>query len=295
MDYRDEVFLAVAENLSFSKAAEDLCISQPAVTKHVKELENRWNVALFERIGNKISLTDAGKMAVERLKDIRWRYRELEFGLGRLNGDFFGQLRLGASSTISQYVIPEALAAFHKRYPQVDLTLLQGNSSEMEEKLLAGEIDIALVENETSEPGLRYEDFLDDEIVTVTGVKSAYADIRELKLEDFSRIPLVLREKGSGTLQVLKKALQKKGVKLSKLNILLHLGSTEAIKNFLADFDGVALVSAKAIEKELLLEQLVRIRLPELSLTRKFRSAYRMGPLPDVPRIFTRFLEGHNL
>jgi len=294
MDYRDNVFLAVAENLSFSKAAEELFISQPAVTNHIKELESKLNVTLFERKGNKIYLTEAGKIAYNHLKPIRQLYRELEFDLERLNDTFKGTLRIGASSTISQYLIPRVVAAFYKRYPKIELYLLNGNSFEMEQKLLENEIDLALVENEASQTNIKYLPFLDDEIVAVTGSNSVYAKRKLISAADFQELPIVLREKGSGTLQVIQNALAKQNIILDKLNIVIHLGSTEAIKNFLPDFDGIALVSEKSIEKELRLKEIVKISIKNISLTRKFRVALRHGNQTSTAKLFIDFLSQYN-
>ena len=294
MDYRDKVFLAVAENLSFSKAANELFISQPAVTKHIKELESKLNSALFERKGNKVYLTKAGKMTYDYLKKIKQQYEELEFELGRMNDTFKGTLRIGASSTISQYIIPKVIALFHKRYPKIELFLFNGNSFEMEQKLLENEIEIALVENDSSQSNIKYIDFIDDEIVVVTGSQSVYAKLKSISLIDFQQIPIVLREKGSGTLDVIQKHLLKNNIKFENLNILIHLGSTEAIKNFLCDFDGIALVSEKAIKKELLLKQITKINIKGIQFNRTFRIAHRQGPETLSSKLFAEFLFKYN-
>ncbi|MDD2412022.1 MAG: LysR substrate-binding domain-containing protein [Bacteroidales bacterium] len=295
MDYRDHVFLIVAENLSFSKAAEELFISQPAVSKHIKELESKLSSALFERIGNKVYLTKAGKMTYGYLKKIMQQYEELNFELGRMNDTYKGTLRIGASSTISQYIIPKVIAAFHKRYPKIELFLLNGNSFEIEKKLLENKIEVALVENDSSQIDIKYVDFLDDEIVAVTGTQSAYSKLKSISLTDFQQIPIVLREKGSGTLEVIQKQLVKNKIKFENLNILIHLGSTEAIKNFLCDFDGIALISEKAIEKELLLKQITKISIKGISFQRKFRIAFRQGQESLSSRLFADFLSKYNL
>ncbi len=294
MDYRDNVFLSVAEFLSFSKAAEELFISQPAVTKHIKELEGRLNVTLFERKGNKIYLTKAGKLVYNHLKTIKQQYGDLEFELGRLNDTFKGILRIGASSTISQYLIPRTIAAFHKRYPKIELFLYNGNSFEMEQKVLENEVDLALVENESSQANLKYINFLDDEIVVVTGSHSVYSKRKAISLADFQEIPIVLREKGSGTLEVIQKALLKHNIVLEKLNILIHLGSTEAIKSFLSDFEGIALVSEKSIEKELRLKEVKKLTIKNFNLHRTFRIALRQGQETLSSKLFIDFLSGYN-
>jgi len=294
MDFRDKVFLKVAENLSFSKAAKELFISQPAVTKHIKQLEENLKSTLFHRKGNKIQLTKSGELTYRFLKNIDSIYEELNFEIGLLNDSFKGVLKVGASSTISQYLIPKVIAAFHKRYPKIELFLFNGNSFEMEEKLLQNEIDIALVENETSNANIRYSDFLDDEIVVVTSSKSVYSKRKHLSVSDFYDIPIVLREKGSGTLQVIESTLSKHNISVVDLNIFIHLGSTEAIKNFLLDFDGIALVSEKSIEKEIQLKELKKLSVENFNINRKFRIAQRQGYTSSSSNLFVDFLNRYN-
>ncbi len=294
MDYRDEVFLSVAENLSFTKAAEELFISQPAVTKHIKELENKLQTTLFERKGNRVYLTRAGKTAYQHLKEIKKRYREMEFQLGQLNNTLTGTLRLGASSTISQYVIPTVIAAFYKRYPDINIYLYNGNSFEMEQKLLNDEIDMALVENASSHSNLKYVEFLPDEIVAVAGTNSPAARKKQIAINDLKEIPLVVREKGSGTLEVINRELTKHKLSPDSMNIVMHLGSTESIKNFLTEFDGVALVSEKSINKELELKKLKRITIKGFSINRYFRMAFRHGHTAHLLEIFSDFLLNYN-
>ena len=290
MDYRDEVFLSVAENLSFTKAAEELFISQPAVTKHIKELESKLQTTLFERKGNRVYLTRAGETVYQHLKGIKSSYREMEFQLGQLNNSFTGTLRLGASSTISQYVIPTVIAVFYKRYPDINIYLYNGNSFDMEQKLLNNEIDMALVENASSHSNLKYIEFLPDEIVAVAGTNSPAARKKQIAINDLKEIPLVVREKGSGTLEVINRELAKYKLSPESMNIIMHLGSTEAIKNFLTEFDGIALVSEKSIDKELKLKILKRITIKGFSINRHFRMAFRHGHIAHLLEIFSDFL-----
>lgn len=294
MDFRDSVFISVAENLSFSKAAEELFISQPAVTKHIKELESKLNITLFDRKGNRIYLTKAGKINYEYLKKIKQHYAELEFELGRLSDAFKGTLHIGASSTISQYLIPETLALFYKRYPKIELYLYSANSFEIQQKLLEDEVDIALIENASSFNDLRYINFLDDEIIVVTGSNSVYAKRKQINLSDFKEIPMILREKGSGTLEVIQKSLANINISMDDLNIIIHLGSTEAIKNFLNNFNGIALVSEKSIEKELQLKTIVKLSVTKLNLSRKFRIALKKGNASSATQLFINFLQSYN-
>ena len=294
MDFRDIVFLAVAENLSFSKASEYLHISQPAVSRHIKELEAKYKINLFERKGNKIYLTQAGKVTYNAFKKISQQYRNLDFEISHLSNSPSGEFIIGASSTISQYVIPKVIASFHRRYPKIKISLINGNSFEMEQLLLADKVDLALVENESSQTGIRYKPFLDDELIVVTGAKSVYAKRREISLDDLVQFPIVLREQGSGTLEVIKNTFGTQGIHFETLNTLIHLGSTEAIKNFLLDFDGLAIVSEKSVLTELYIKSLVRLNVIGFSIPRKFRLALRRGYESRQVELFENFLLYYN-
>ena len=295
MDYRDTVFLSVAKNQSFSKAANDLNISQPAVTRHIKELEEQYHTNLFERKSNKIYLTKAGEKVYNALKQIAQQYRNLDFEIGQLHNSISGEFKIGASSTISQYVIPKVLASLHKRYPEIQIFLMNGNSLEMEKLLLNNQVDIALVENHASQSGIRYKNFLDDELIVVTGKNSVYAKREVICKDDLYQIPVVLREQGSGTLEVIKQTLSQQNIDFERLNTLIHLGSTESIKNFLLDFDGLAIVSEKAVQTELYLNTLVKLRVTGLVISRKFRIAYKIGHKSRQIELFENFLSDYNI
>ncbi len=295
MDYRDTVFMSVAENLSFSKAANDLNISQPAVTRHIKELEERYKTNLLERRGNKIYLTEAGVKVYNSFKEIAQRYRSLDFEIGQMHNAFSGEFKIGASSTISQYIIPKVIASFHKRYPKIQIYLMNGNSFEMERLLLDNQVDIALVENHSSQAGIRYRDFLDDELIVVTGKNSVYSKRTTIGKEDLLKLPIVLREQGSGTLEVIRQIFIEQNIDFENLNTLIHLGSTESIKNFLQDFDGLAIVSERAVQNELFHKTLVRLKVSGLSIPRKLRIAYKHGHRSKQVELFEDFLLSYNI
>lgn len=294
MDYRDTVFITVAENLNFSKAARDLNISQPAVTKHIKELEDRYNTNLFERKGNKVYLTRAGEKMYNAFKQIAQQYRELDFEIGQIHNSISGEFKIGASSTIAQYLIPKTIASFHKRYPKIQIYLMNGNSFEMEKLLLENQIDLALVENHSSQSGIKYKNFLDDELIVITGANSVHAKREYITKEDLSQFPIVLREQGSGTLEVIKEAFIKQGIDIENINTLIHLGSTESIKNFLLDFNGLAIVSEKAVMTELYLKTHVKLKVNGLTIPRKFRIAYKQGHKSRQVELFEDFLLSYN-
>lgn len=287
--------MSVAENLSFSKAANDLNISQPAVTRHIKELEERYRTNLFERKSNKIYLTKAGEKVYNAFKEIAQQYRNLDFEIGQFQNGISGEFKIGASSTISQYVIPKVIASFYKRYPKIQIYLMNGNSFEMEKLLLDNQVDIALVENQASQLGIRYRDFLDDELIVVTGKNSVYSKRETIGKDDLLKIPIVLREQGSGTLEVIKQALLLQNISFENLNTFIHLGSTESIKNFLQEFDGLAIISEKAVKNELYMKTLVRLKVAGFTIPRKLRIAYKQGHKSQQVELFENFLFSYNL
>ena len=131
-DFRLNVFCSVAKTLSYTKAAQELHITQPAITKHVQELENQYKTRLIERMGNKIVLTHAGEVLLEHSIAILKEYAQLNFVMNMLHGDPKGTLRLGASTTIAQYVLPPVLALFKTKFPDVNISLISGNSDDIE-------------------------------------------------------------------------------------------------------------------------------------------------------------------
>ena len=228
-------------------------------------------------------------------KQIDRQYRELDFEMGELQNTIGGEFKIGASSTIAQYVIPQVIASFHKRYPEIRISLMNGNSFEMEQQLIGNGVDIALVENVSSQSDIRYKKFLDDELIVVTGSNSVYAKRETITKEELSRFPVVLREQGSGTLEVIKETFSQHGIDIEHINTLIHLGSTESIKNFLLDFDGMAMISEKAVSGELQLKTLVKLKVSGFSIPRQFRIAYKLGHKSRQIELFENFLLSYNL
>lgn len=166
-DFRLKVFASVAKNLSFTKASQELFISQPSVTKHIQELEAAYQTRLFERKGNSIILTEAGRVFWEYSKRILEGHSRLEYEMSLLRNVHSGELRLGASTTIAQYVLPPLLAHFAERFPQITLNLLSGNSAQIEKALTEHRIDLGLVEGNARQQNLKYTAFMSDELVAV--------------------------------------------------------------------------------------------------------------------------------
>ncbi len=293
-DFRLRVFYSVAKKLSFTKAAEELYISQPAITKHIKELETQLAIRLFERKGNKISLTRAGEILLEKAKRIFDIYDELEYEISELRGKISGKLRLGASSTISQWVIPEILSKFNDAYPAIEISLMNGNSKQIEDALLNNEIDLGIVEGNKTRKDLRYNIFKSDILVPVVNAKSSLAEKDVISIDEFVKIPLVLREQGSGTLDVILKTLYDNfNLTLNDLNVVMHLGSTESIKTYLYHSESLAIISCVAVKKEIEAGLLKKIKIRNVKFKRHFRFVCPHGTQKMLNAKFIAFAKRH--
>lgn len=293
-DFRLKVFLSVARNRSFTKASRELHITQPAVSKHIRELEEHYKARLFDRTGNNIALTKEGEVMYAHAERIMEEYNLLEFDMNQLSGTFSGELRLGASTTISQYVMPVLLSLFIKRYPDIKLSLISGNTREIEAALTEGRIDLGMVEGNHHNPSLRYARFMDDEIVLTTRTDSIYGKLDEITPDRLTSIPLVLREYGSGTLDVIEDKFSEHHLRLSAMNIVIHLGSTESIKAFLMQNDCAALVSIRSIFRELQAGTLKIIDIEGLDLKRTFKFVSQHGSPKPIAERFISFAEANN-
>ncbi|MDO5351489.1 MAG: LysR family transcriptional regulator [Succinatimonas sp.] len=293
-DTRLKVFYAVATHLSFTKAASLLCLSQPAVTKHIANLESQYQVKLFERNGHNIKLTAAGVTFLEKSKKILSLYNELSYAMHAYNQIYSGKLRLGASTTIAQYILPEILALFNKFYPDVELTVLNDNSQNIERALIEEEIDLGLVENVSRSKALNYTPFLDDNLILV----NADLNLQTLTLKEFKSRPLILRERGSGTLDAIISTLHQHHLKLQDLNVRMHLGSTEAIKRFLMHSNCLGIVSKFSVKNELEQKKLKDINLKGVNFKRQFCFVKTQGEQLQIIDKFTDFVKDylcHNL
>lgn len=288
-DFRLKVFYSVAKNLSFTKAAHELFITQPAITKHIHELENKYQTRLFDRSGNRIMLTQAGKLLLEHCEIILSAYQHLEDDMHRLNNEYSGELRLGASTTIAHYIMPRLLAKFTEACPSIKVSLIDSNSRHIEQALLNHDIDLGFVEGVFRHPDLKYDPVLKDELVTVTNTRNM-PGVEEITLEKLCQIPLVLRERGSGTLDVIENALGNRNLKISMMNIRMNLGSTESIKQFLQYSNCSGIVSLLAISQELKNNTLRIIEIKDFQIYRNFCLASNKGQNNPNSVYFINFL-----
>lgn len=294
LDFRLQVFYTVAKRLNFTKAASELFISQPAVTKHIKELEGVYKATLFERSGNKqIILTPAGEMLLSYADQLLNIYRELEYDMSLLIKKHNGVLRLGASTTVAQYIIPPVLAQFHKKFKDIQVILITGNTEDIEQALLNKEIEMGIIEGINRNPQIKYEEHLRDELVLVSSSGNALIKTDVIKPDQLRNYPLLLREPGSGTLDVIAHALKPHQIKLSDLQVEMQLGGTESIKSYLFHSNCLAFLSIHSILKELKNNECRIIDIKGLTIERPFHLIQLHGQPTALAELFIRFAKSY--
>ncbi|MDD2797506.1 MAG: LysR substrate-binding domain-containing protein [Bacteroidales bacterium] len=289
MDFRLKVFQSVVRNQSFTRAAKELKISQPAISKHIQELESLYQVQLLERNGSQLKITPAGELLLSHSDRILDAFEWLNYDMNRLTNKHKGSLRLGASSTLTQYVLPPIIASFIKKFPEIKLSVINGNSQEIETALLKKKIDIGMVEGDSHRLGIHYTPFLRDELVAICSTQSTLSTYEEITIKEFKKTPIVVRENGSGTLEVLENALKNHKLKLADLNVILQLGSTESIKLFLQNSDCLGFVSIYAISDQIASGKFQIIDIVDFEVTRMFQFIQRQGDSGGIAEDFIRF------
>ncbi len=283
-----QVFCAVAEHLHFTRAAEALDLTQPAVTFHIRSLERNLRLRLFDVQGHKVNLTVAGEFLLQRAKEVLNTVDGIERNMREFAELQEGWLKLGATLTIGNYVLPEILTGFHQQYPRIKLSLNIANTARMEQGLLDRDLDLALVEWHTESPEIELIPFQTDELVVAVPITHPFSDLTEIEAERFADEPIILREPGSGTRAL---ALESLGPLAEKLNIVLELDSPEAIKRSVQAGLGLTIISETTIRPDKERNAIAALRLIGHRMEREFSIArLRARPQSPAVRAFTEFV-----
>lgn len=260
-DRRLKVFHTVARLLSFTKAAEALHMTQPAVTFQVRQLEEYFNTRLFDRTHNRITLTEVGKLVYEYAEKIFKEYAEMENIVKEMTNNMSGILVIGASTTIAEYLLPALLGEFKTKYPEVRIHLSVSNTEEIVSMVENNDIDLGVVEAPVSNKNLTVELCSVDKLVAIVPPGHQLAKHHQITAQELVTYPYISREEGSGTREVITDYLNNAGLSFDDLNIVMELGSPEAIKGAVAAGMGVSILSRAAIQKELQLNLLKAVNL----------------------------------
>jgi DNA-binding transcriptional LysR family regulator len=287
-DRRLQVFHAVARHLSFTKAAEALFMTQPAVTFQIKQLEEHFNMRLFERGHGRISLTSAGEIVLEYAEKILALSSELDTRLGEMSGQMRGPLLVGASTTIAEFMLPRILGEFNSLYPQVRARLTVANSETIENRIAERSLDVGLIEIETKNQNLLSEVCCEDELQVICTPDYPLSGMRSVTPQVLLDYEFVSREQGSGTRDVTDSYFREAGVSPDRLKTLMELGSPEALKGVVSTGLGFAILSRASVDKEVQLGSLIAIPL-QPRLTRRLSLLSPKGKFRS--RVVTTFME----
>lgn len=289
------IFLMVVEKKSFSKAAKALFLTQPAVSFQIQMLEEHYGTRLFDRVSRNIILTEAGELLYKYATEMSDMQQSLEKDMQELNNTIVGRLKIGASTTIGEYIAPYILGNFKKYYPKVTLSLEVANSDEIEMAIHDTALDIGLVEGPPVGKDLESIPFLDDELVVITSVDHPWAQLDTISVFELDQYPYISREKGSGTRAEIEHHLKLAGFSASNLNVMMKLGSTSAIKAAVRNGRGFTIVSRWAIRDDLKMGNLAMVKLEENEFKRRFRIVYHKKKFKtQATEEFLRFIESES-
>jgi DNA-binding transcriptional LysR family regulator len=269
------VFRAVAEEMSFRKAAEVLHLSQPAVSQQIRALEEECGARLFDRAGGaghgtQIALTEAGRLLLRYATKAAETMAEAQRALAALNDEVVGELRLGASTTVAQYVLPRILGAFLKQYPHVHFSLVSGNTERIVEAVAEERVALGIIEGPAMRRDVKTERMVRDEMVLIVSPNHGWAKAGSIEPEELAKVPLLLRERGSGSRRVVERALKQVGLPLRSLKVVMELDSTEAIISGVEAELGVGFVSRWAVGKVLRLGTVRIVAVQGMEILRDF-------------------------
>lgn len=273
-DRRLQVFHAVAKHLSFTRAAEALFMTQPAVTFQIKQLEEQLDSRLFDRRHGGIALTAAGELVLDYAAKILALSDEMEARLAELSGEMRGTLLVGASTAIAEFLLPPVLGEFNARHPEVRTRLIVANSAAIENRIAEGSLDVGLVETAAGTAGVESEACCDDELQVACAPDHPLAKEREVTPKALQEYDYISREPGSGTRAATDAYFAAAGIAPESLKTVMELGSLQALKGVVGGGLGFAIVSRHACDKE---QQLHTLRTIPLK-PRLRRSLYLIYP-----------------
>jgi DNA-binding transcriptional LysR family regulator len=290
-NFRLKVFRAVARHLNFRMAAEELLLTQPAVTQQIKALEAELDVALFDRAAGRVTLSVAGAALLPFAERLAALANEAREAVAATSSSHAGTLTLGASQTIGQYLLPRLIAGFVVDNPKVEINVVSGNTQAVLEALMERRVQIALIEGPAMRQDVRVEPFMEDHMVCVVPAGHEWADA-DIEVEALQQATLVTRELGSGSRRIVEQAFEHAGLRLRDLNVRMTFDSTEGLLSAVEAGLGIAFVSRWAVRSQLALGTLHLAHVRGLELGRMFSLATPAGPEPTgIAGAFYRFVQ----
>ena len=273
MDVRDlQVFLSVARHLNYTRAAEEVNLSQPSVSVRMRELERDLGLKLFEQLGKKIALTEAGDLLVPYAGRVIAAMADARDAIDQMQGLERGSLRIGASTTPGMYLVPRTIAHFKRRYPKINVQLTVKDTRQIEEGVIRNEFDFGFVGGHLSGDEVEVVPWTTDELVLIVPLGHRLAGKRIVKPDDLSSEKFIFREQGSATRAVVATHLRKSRI---ELEAVIEMANPESVKKAVQNGLGIAFISSFAVETELKAKTLVAVKIRNLEIRRELKIVYR--------------------
>ena len=281
------LFEAVARHLSFTRAAEELYLSQPAVSMQIRQLEDSVGLALFEKSGKRINLTEAGREVFRYSQSINRELAEMEEVLESLKGLSRGRLNIAVASTVN-YFAPRLLAEFHKKYPGIHLKLDVTNREKLIQMLIDNSVDMVLMGQPPANVEVEYEAFMDNPLVVVAPPEHPLCDVKAIPVERLEEEVFLMREPGSGTRQAMERFFAEHDMQIRQG---MQMTRNEAIKQAVRAHLGLGIVSTHTIELELETGRLIVLDVKGFPIIRQWFLVYRKGKRLSPPgKVFRNFV-----
>ena len=293
IDFRHlETFCRVADLKSFSKAADDLFLTQPTISGHILSLEHSLSLRLFDRTGREVRLTKAGEVFLRYASKILSSRKDLLNALSEFSHGIRGEFSLGASTIPGEYLLPKLMSDFKKDHPHFTLSLKIADTKEIVQWVLQGDVEYGMIGGKLNQNFLHYEKYEKDDIIVVAPSSHPLTKKKKVDLVDLLEEPWIIREEGSGTQMAVEKTLRKKGKSLKQFNVVMEMGSTSSVKEGVKAGLGLAFISKRAVEEELNQGFLSRIYIEGIDpISRQFYIVTHRGrTLSPIGMEFLRFL-----
>ncbi len=285
------IFCKVVELKSFSKAGEAVHLSQPTVSSHIKDLEDHFATQLIDRMSRKVSPTKAGELLYDYAHRLLSLRNKAESAMAEFAGKIRGHLAIGGSTIPAGYILPRVIGYFSNTYPDVRVSLVVGDTSEILAKTMSGRIELSLVGALSKEKSLHQTELISDDMVLVIPDQHKWRRRRRIKIQELMKEPFIIREEGSGTLKSIEQALNQKNLSVGDLNIVAVLGSTEAVRQAIISKAGVSILSTIAVAEACHYGKLKTLKIEGLQLNRHFYlTTHRQRSLSPLGRAFIEFI-----
>ncbi|WP_058301670.1 LysR family transcriptional regulator [Gorillibacterium timonense] len=290
------IFYTVAEKGTFSAAAQSLHMTQPGVTMQIQALEDHFGTKMFRRMPKAVELTDAGLALLPYARQMVELMAQTEREMSRFTRELGGRLELGTSLTIGEYILPRLIGPFNREFPHITVSMKVMNTAQIMEGVLAHSLTFGLVEAGIEHPDLVVEPLLHDELKLVLPAGHELLHQERITVDDLSRYPFIMRERGSGTRRIVEEALQRGGHSPSELRIAMDLGSTGAIKSAVEAGLGLSILSGSTVKHEVALGVLELREIEGIRFERSFSSVYHRTALLPLPAVtFMTFIRDKEL